>query len=98
MARRTLGWNRAITQRDSAIIFEIAKRAARELPYGKVTVAMDLEVVHERTPLDLERFLNADFADFVHDIVGIYRHIDRPTGNLGGCFSPRFLKRKEVSQ
>lgn len=28
-------------------------------------------------------------SDFMHDIGGIYRHLDRKTGKLTGCFLPR---------
>jgi hypothetical protein len=93
MARQLhTSWRKPITQRDSELIFAIAKRAADELPYSKITVAMDLEAVHEHTPLDLDRLLKADLGDFVHDVVGIYRRIDRKTGRLTNCFSPRFTK------
>ena len=92
--RTTYSWRKPIKQRDSRLIFEIAKRAADELPYNKLTVAMDLEAVHEHTPLDLERLLKANLGDFCHDVVGIYRRIDRNTGKLRDCFSPRFTKQK----
>lgn len=87
-------WRQPIRQRDSKLILEIAKRAIDELPYNKLTLTMDLEAVHERTPLDLERLRDAPLSDFLHDIVGIHRHIDRATGELKDCFSPRFTKRK----
>ena len=89
-------WRKPIKQQDSRLIMEIAKRATEELPYQRITVAMDLEAVHERTPLDLDRLRDAPLGDFIHDIVGIYRHLDRPTGKLG-VFSPRFTKQKTVS-
>lgn len=54
---------------------------------------MDLIATHNSNPLDLERLLAADDFNFIHDVYGIARHIDRETGELGGCFSPRFSRR-----
>jgi hypothetical protein len=96
MARRSLSFSKPITMHDSRLIQEIANRAVNELPYDRFEITMDIEAVHEVTPLDLERFLNANFMDFLHDIVGIHRHIDRATGELRDCFSPRFTKQKAV--
>jgi hypothetical protein len=41
-------------------------------------------------PLDCDKLVR-DFDDgnFLHDIGGIYRHLDRSTGQLTGCFLPR---------
>lgn len=50
---------------------------------------MDLEAVHATCPLDLHRLAEAPAGDFAHDVLGIARHLDRATGNLGGCFLPR---------
>jgi hypothetical protein len=39
--------------------------------------------------LDLQRFLDADDIDFAHDLIGIFRHLDRTTGRLRNSFCPR---------
>ena len=39
--------------------------------------------------LDLQRFLDADDIDFAHDLIGIFRHLDRTTGMLRNFFCPR---------
>lgn len=40
--------------------------------------------------LDLEALRNAPEFDFVHDVTGIYAHLDRTTGQLKDCFVPRY--------
>jgi hypothetical protein len=92
MSKLKASWQKPLTMHDSRLIRDIAARAADELPYDRLEVAMDIEAVHERTPLDLERFLNADLGNFLHDVVGIRRHLDRATGRLTDCFSPRHAK------
>lgn len=60
-------------------------------PYDdRTSREMDLTATHlNGNPLDLEKFLAAPDFDFIHDIDGIARHLDRETGKLGDCFSPR---------
>jgi hypothetical protein len=54
-------------------------------------LAYALTIVHLNTcPIDLQRLLEADDANFLHDILGIQRHIDMSTGELRDCFLPRF--------
>lgn len=58
--------------------------------YDRLHCTMDLTATHRNgCPLDLERLLDSNGVDFVHDIAGIARHLDRNTGRLGGCFLPR---------
>jgi len=64
----------------------------------KLTVMMDLEHAHDQHPLDLERMLAAatggteggPTGDFGHDVSGIRHNMNRQTGQLEGCFVPRF--------
>lgn len=59
----------------------------------RLPLFMDITACHRSgCPLDLEALAGAPEADFVHDIAGIQRHIDRRTGRLGDCFLPRFAK------
>ena len=49
-----------------------------------------LHAVHSNgCPLDLSQLLAFDDFNFLHDIVGIYRHLDRKSGELRDCFVPR---------
>lgn len=54
---------------------------------------MDLVACHANgCPMDFARLLEADENDFIHDVVGIVRHLDRTTGRLADCYVPRFAK------
>jgi len=76
-------------------IAEIMQRAAELLPnYDRLTMVMDLELVHNRIGLDLDAMLKCDNSDLIHDIQGIGFNINRRTGDLGNCFLPRFAKQK----
>lgn len=74
----------------------IAKRAVAladrlGLHYPHHVAVMDIDVCHANgCPLDLAGLLNASPADFAHDVLGIRRHLNRETGELGGCFVPRY--------
>ncbi len=62
--------------------------------YEPQTMTMDLIAVNANgCRMDFERMLAADDVNFIHDVAGIARHIDRKTGKLGGCFMPRFHRR-----
>lgn len=56
----------------------------------KVEVDMDLTAAHLSCPLQLDELLRAKDSDFGHDFFGIRRHINRRTGELEGCFLPRY--------
>jgi hypothetical protein len=61
--------------------------------YKRINLMMDLTAadgVNGNSPLDWERLMAADDINFLHDLAGISRHIDRETGSLGGHFLPRF--------
>jgi hypothetical protein len=61
--------------------------------YSGMTCTMDITATHANgNPLRLRDLLNADDFNFMHDVCGIARHLDRDTGQLGGFFSPRFSK------
>ena len=57
------------------------------------TLRMDLCAVGGSCPMDWDRLIEADDSNFAHDVFGIRRHMDRTTGQLGGCFLPRFAKK-----
>lgn len=79
-----------------ALIVEIAKRAVDlannlAVPYHRLDAQMDVTACHANgCPLDLKGLLEADDTNFVHDVFGIRRHLDRETGKLLDCFVPRY--------
>lgn len=83
------------TREEQAAADRIVDRAFRlKIWARRMDVAMDLSAVHATRPLRLAELANADDFNFAHDMVGIARHLDRETGELGGCFVPRFARRE----
>jgi len=87
-----------MTFEDRNLIHEIAERADQvglisRRAYSMLTCIMDLTAVHEKQPLRLADLLAADQFNFVHDVAGIARHLNRNTGKLES-FSPRFTARR----
>jgi hypothetical protein len=61
----------------------------------RMSLHMDLTACHANgNPLDLDRLLDADRFNFIHDVGGISHHIDRDTGQLKDEFTPRFHARR----
>ena len=58
----------------------------------KLDVAMDIECCCETIPIDLEKLLVADDFNFIHDVFGIARHLNRETRKMEDCFVPRTVK------
>ena len=78
---------------------EIAERAVRVARKAGVRDAtfrdfwMDILGAHcNGCRLRLEELLQADDFNFAHDVFGIRRHLNRQTGEIGGCFVPRFAE------
>lgn len=66
-------------------------------PSKVLTLLIDLDKAVEHLDLDLDRLLNADPWDFVHDLNGIQAHIDRSTEEFVGDWLPRCSRsRKEA--
>jgi hypothetical protein len=86
-----INWN--ISRADHDLIIKIAERTFREVldyPDTQASLMMDLNACHANgCPLDLQGLLEAASPDFLHDVFGIRRHIDRKTGKLLNCFDPR---------
>src|SRR4026207_2396173 len=85
------------TKEEHELTYKIAKRAVEliwretELDYDLLTAQMDISAVHlNGNPLKLQELLYADEANFLHDILGIRRHLNRRTGELEDFFSPRY--------
>lgn len=86
-----------VSDSDREIINAIAKRAvacAMEFggwTYNLTDAEMDVTACHANgNPLKLAALLKADNFNFMHDVFGIRRHLDRDTGKLNDFFSPRF--------
>jgi hypothetical protein len=81
---------------DRDIIARLVMRAENFYKMQGVTIdrtslLMDLTATHANgCSLKLQAMLNADDSNFLHDICGISQHLDRSTGQLKNCFSPRF--------
>lgn len=60
----------------------------------RMLLMMDLAATHANgNPMDFAGLLAADDGNFMHDVCGIARHLDRETGRLLSCFSPRYSQR-----
>ena len=87
-----------VSKRDMALITRIADdrfdEERKENPalreYQRQTLVMDLTATRANgCPMDFARLLKAPAFDFLHDLYGIYRHLDRETGKLMDSFLPR---------
>lgn len=86
------------TKEEFLTISKIADRAISDGICGtiesKLDLCMDLNAVHSNgLPLDFDKLLAFDRFNFVHDMRGIYAHIDRDTGKLKNHFVPRCARR-----
>ena len=75
------------TEEDHRLIGLIIKRVHSA---DILSLRMDIVITHHNTPIDLDGLLNAADSDFIHDIGGITQNINRDTGKLENCFSPRY--------
>lgn len=91
---RILNWN--VSQEERALISQIVDRAAAAVEESgakcdRLSAQMDLTAAHANgCHLRLADLLEADRFDLMHDVLGIAHHINRETGEIGGCFLPRF--------
>ena len=91
-------WNK-LEKQEIAIIQRIAKRADRMLREvgnnrGVCNISMDISAGHLNIPLKLEELEKAEDFDFMHDVCGIIRHLNRDSGEIENCFLPRYAKPK----
>lgn len=86
------------SREDHAIARKIAQRAhafavtmGTEHQHKTSEILMDIVAVHVNDhALRLQDLLETDNFNFVHDVFGIRRHLDRTTGRLDGHFLPRY--------
>ena len=76
-------------------IHAIAKRACKlasslDVKINFLVMSMDIQKCHESNPLKLDELLKSDNGNFGHDVFGIREHLNRKTGQLENCFSPRY--------
>lgn len=88
-----------VSTEDSDLIGKIVDRAValgrkHRSKFDRMSTRMDVTACHANgNPLRLADLLAADDFNFLHDIVGIERHLNRETGKLTACFAPRFSGR-----
>lgn len=90
-----------LTKTDYELIDKIVDRAQSLGLYedNRITAHIDVANATKHFNMRLEEWLNADDFNFVHDIVGIYRAIDRSKYPTDFSNDPWFLPRfagKEV--
>lgn len=69
----------------------LALAGAQGVAISKSDMVMDIVATHVNgCSLRLDELLRANEFEFTHDVFGIRRHLDRRTGKLGDCFTPRF--------
>lgn len=74
-----------ITQRYASL----AEACGTEI--DRLHVTIDLALTHlNGCPLKLQALLDSADGDFLHDVTGIRRYVDRRTGQLQECFCPRY--------
>lgn len=84
------------TKKEASAIDRIVARA-QQLDKGldRKSTVMDLVATNANgCPLDFELLESFDDFNFMHDVFGIKRHIDRITGKMGDCFLPRCYRPK----
>lgn len=75
------------------IVVDRALRKNKEL--DRLSLEMDITATHANgCRLDFDKLLSFDDFNFVHDVYGIIRHIDRSTGEMTMCFMPRSAENK----
>lgn len=88
-----------VSKRENNLIKDIAQRACvlasrADGDYELMDAEMDITAAHANgCRLRLKELRDADEFDFVHDVFGIRRHLNRQTGALESFFVPRYAER-----
>jgi Family of unknown function (DUF6874) len=84
-----------VSREDADLILQCAVRARglyekQGVSFDTFECDMDLTACHANgCPMDFAKLLAAPDFDFIHDVAGIRRHINRETGQIENCFMPR---------
>lgn len=84
-----------MTQKDEKMLmFKIAERAddLGLLMFDRISLLLDLELVHEKIGLKIKELYGADDANFAHDIIGIQNNVNRAEKTFNDLFLPRYAK------
>ena len=86
---------RKLTKTDYELCDKIVTRAQNLGLYedNRITAYMDVQNAAKHFNMKLEDWLNAEDFDFVHDIVGIYKAINRVAYPVDFSNDPWFLPR-----
>ena len=88
-----INWDLASKQ-DYQLAHQIVERfVVLSMPYNidRLSLQMDIIAVHiGGCKLKLQELLESDQSDFLHDVWGTRKHIDRSTGILQDRFRPRY--------
>lgn len=82
-----------VSRKEMETICLIVARAQKECfpQRSKLNLNMDITAAHcNDSKLRLTELLKADNFNFAHDICGIVKNLNRETGKLENCFSPKF--------
>lgn len=74
--------------------------AGKPRGYKRINLLMDLKAadgVNGNPAIDWQKLMAFDDFNFLHDLGGISRHMDRQTGKIGGCFLIRSAKHEAVA-
>jgi hypothetical protein len=78
---------------DTCMVIEKIVTRAGYNGQSRMTLSMDLDAANSNgCPMDFEKLFSFDDFNFWHDIHGIQRNINRTTGKVENCFSPRCSK------
>lgn len=93
-------FNFELSAEDQASVETITRRAVAIATAANMraitaqAVMMDVTVCHNHAiPLDLAGLAVASKGDFAHDVFGIVQKLDRRTGELTDCFTPRYFRK-----
>lgn len=85
VTRKEAGTIRMICDRAHELADELA------LPFDQMSTMMDLTALQAGIcKLRLDELLRAERMDFIHDVWGVRRHLNRDTGVLENHFLPRY--------
>lgn len=69
---------------------DITKNLSGEGKIDRCSLTMDLIATNANgCPIDFDKLLHMSDFDFIHDIYGIMKKLDRTTGKLKDLFEPR---------